>query len=85
MIDFKLYKPNISLKKVVKINGFPNFNLMSFKFVLVAVGASIKFSCDLFGGLLGPLGASWAHPGELFGAPLALLEGFVGGKTPKIP
>jgi len=51
----------------------------------MASGTSINVSWDLFGDLLGPLGASWAHPGELMGASLARLEGFVGGNTPKIP
>ena len=51
----------------------------------MASGTSINVSWDLFGDLLGPLGASWAHPGELLGTPSGILEGFLGSKTPKMP
>ena len=51
----------------------------------MASGTSINVSWDLFGDLLGPLGASWAHPGELLGTPSGIIEGFLGSKTPKMP
>ena len=41
-------------------------------------------SCDLFVGLLGPLGASWGRLGELLGPSSEILDGILGDKAPKM-
>ena len=52
---------------------------------MVASWAFLGTSWDPFGGLLGPLKASWGRLGELLGPSLGILGGFLGDKAPKMP
>ena len=46
--------------------------------------AFLRVSWDPFGGLLGPLGATWGRLGEFLGPSLGILRGILDDKAPKM-